>query len=103
MFIVVGLTLLLIGSVLYITSPSISENEAIQDAVRVTRGDDGQKMYTITGAEIHNAAHRRNSINADRANRRQIGVILAVPGVILLIVGIAIGKASNKPTEIIQD
>jgi hypothetical protein len=102
MFIVVGLTLLLIGSVLYITSSSISENEAIQRAARVTRGDDGQKMYTITGAEIHNATHRRNSMNADRANKRQIGVVLAVPGAILLIVSIAICKAPNKPAEIPQ-
>lgn len=99
-FIVVGLTLLLIGSILYITSPSISEDEAIQRAARITSRDDGQKMCTITGAEIHNAAHQRSLMNADRANKRQIGVVLAVPGAILLFVGIAIGKTLNNPKAI---
>lgn len=94
-----GAALLLVGSGLYITSPAISENDAVQRTARVTTGADGQKMYTVTGAEVHDALHRRQEANSGRANNRRIGGVLAVSGVALLLAGTAVRIASTGNTK----
>ena len=96
---VFGLALLLIGGTLYVTSPAISENDAIQSASRLTKAPNGEAMYEITDVEIRGAYHQRASTNAARANKRQIGAVLAIPGASLLIVGLAMGRQRGKTVE----
>lgn len=96
LFIVVGSALLLVGAGLYLTSRPLSENDAIQQAARTTIGDNGQRMYTITDGEIRGALQRRQSTNASRESKQQVGAALAIPGVILLAIGLAGTLAANK-------
>ena len=81
---VVGLALTVTGGLLYISNPPISGNEAIQKAARTTVGPKGEKMHEITDAEIHQAMARRQTANATREGRTQIGEAMAVAGLVLL-------------------
>lgn len=81
---VVGLALTVTGGLLYISNPGISENEAIEKAARTTVGPKGQKMHEITDGEIHQALAQRQTMNAAREGRRQVGEALAVAGLVLL-------------------
>lgn len=102
MLVVIGLVLLLVGGGLYVMHPAISENDAIQRAARTTRGADGQRIYTMTSGEIRSAMQHRQTMNADREGKRQIGLALAVPGGILALLGLATGIAASKPPQVQQ-
>ena len=99
MFIVVGLALLLVGAGLYLANPPISEDDAIQGAARTTRGDHGQQMYTITDGEIRTALRQRQEANAGRGDKRQIGAVLAIPGAILVVIGLATATAAQERSD----
>jgi hypothetical protein len=66
---VAGLGLTVVGGLLYISNPAISEKEAIDRAARTTVGPKGQKMREITDVEIHQAMARRQTANATREGR----------------------------------
>ncbi len=81
---VVGLALTVVGGLLYISNPPISEKEAIDKAARTTVGPKGQKMHEITDVEIHQAMAQRQTANATREGRTQAGEAMAVAGRVLL-------------------
>lgn len=85
---VIGLVLSLVGRSRAAYNSPISDSDAIQNAARITRGPDGKQMYNITGAEIHQARHRAQATNNTRAQARQSGKALALPGVIMLAIGL---------------
>jgi hypothetical protein len=95
---VVGLALALVGVGLYISSPAVSENDAIRQATRVTTGADGQKMYTVSSGEVHGALQQSQETNARRADKRQTGGVLALSGVVLLLLGMGGQLMSSKGT-----
>ena len=82
---VVGLGLTVVGGLLHISNPAISENEAIDKAARTTVGPKGQKMYEITDVEIRQATAQRQRTNATREGRAQTGEAMAVAGMVLLL------------------
>jgi hypothetical protein len=82
-----GLALTVVGGLLCISNPPISENEAINRAARTTVGPQGRKMYEITDGEIHQALAQRQTTNAARQGRAHIGEALAVAGLVLLAAG----------------
>jgi hypothetical protein len=81
---VVGLPLMVVGGLLYISNPVISEDEAIQKAARTTVGPKGEKRYEITEREIHQALAQRQTTNAAREGRAQVGEAVLVAGLVLL-------------------
>jgi hypothetical protein len=81
---VAGLALTVVGGLLCISNPPISENAAIDKAARTTVGPKGQKMYEITDGEIRQALAQRRTANATREGRTQTGEAIAVAGLILL-------------------
>ena len=93
---VVGLALALVGGLMFITSRPVSEDESVQQAARITVGPNGEKMHAITGAELHQAAQQRQTANAARAGKRQMGIILGISGVVLLFAAIAAGLLAKS-------
>ncbi len=81
---VFGLTLLVLGAILFATSLPISRNEAIEKAVRDARGPKGEKKYEITDEEVRQAVSQQQAMNVRREGRRQISKAMAVAGIILL-------------------
>jgi hypothetical protein len=81
---VVGLPLMVVGGLLYISNPVISEDEAIQKAARTTVGPKGEKRYEITDGEFHQALAQRQTTNATREGRAQVGEAVPVAGLVLL-------------------
>ena len=81
---VVGLPLTVVGGLLCTSNPQISEDEAIQTAARTTVGPKGEKRYEITGGEIHQAMAQRQTANATREGRAQLGEAMLVVGLVLL-------------------
>jgi hypothetical protein len=82
-----GLALSAIGGVMFMANRPMSENDAINSAVRVTVDADGKKWNHITGAERHQAVRNLGATNAARAGRRSTGGALALGGLVLLVAG----------------
>jgi hypothetical protein len=91
---VLGLTLTVLGGILFVTSRPVSQDEAIQRAARRVKGPQGEKMYQITDGEIRQAMSQRQTTNTGRETRRQIGGVMAVAGIVLLGAG---GLAARAP------
>jgi hypothetical protein len=99
LFIVLGVALLLVGGGLYVGSAPVSEDDAIQRAARVTKGPDGKKTYSINDAEIRAAMRQRQVGNAAKENTKGIGVVLALSGAVLGVLGLlmpATGKSADQ-------
>ena len=99
---VIGLALSLVGLCRITFNQPVSENDAIQNAARVTQGPNGQRMYSITDAEIRQADRQRQTTNSVRAQARQSGKSLALPGVIMLVVAL-IGFGTFRAKKTVAD
>ena len=83
-FFVAGLIMSLTGLCKIAFNQPVSENDAIQNAARVTEGPDGETMYTITDGEIQQASNQMQTTNTARVQARQGGKSLVLPGFLIL-------------------
>ncbi len=66
LLLIVGLTFSLFGAATVFSNPSVTEDEAMQDAAIVSPGPNGERTYTTTNATIAKALQRMAEVNKER-------------------------------------
>ncbi len=99
LLLIVGLTFSLIGAATVFNNPSLTEDEAMQDAAIVSPGRNGERTYTSTNATTAQALQHMAEVNKERELERRIGKSLAVPGIALLGIAVIIFAYSKFPKQ----
>ena len=99
LLLIVGLTFSLIGAATVFNNPSVTKDEAMQDAAIVSPGPNGERTYTTTNATVAQALQDMAEVNKQREIERRIGKSLAVPGMALLGIAVVVFAYSKFPKQ----